>query len=106
MARRMKVVTVCGCGLGSSLLAKTIIEKIAREYGVKLSVVAADAGTAKGHESDLVVSQDHLAPRVGKIRGTPVLAVKSFINKEELKVLLGPYFKEFAETGRIAMEEE
>jgi PTS system ascorbate-specific IIB component len=106
MARRMRVVTVCGCGLGSSLLAKTIIEKIAREYGVKLSVVAADAGTAKGHESDLVVSQDHLAPRVGKIRGTPVLAVKSFINKEELKELLGPYFKEFAETGRIAMEEE
>ena len=58
MARRMKIVTVCGCGLGSSLLAKTILEKIARTYGVKTSIVAADAGTAKGHESDLIVSQD------------------------------------------------
>ncbi len=106
MARRMRVVTVCGCGLGSSLLAKTIIEKIAREYGVKTSVVAADAGTAKGHAADLVVAQDHLAPRVGEIRGTPVLSVKSFINKEELNELLGPYFTEFAETGKIIKKEE
>lgn len=106
MARRMRVVTVCGCGLGSSLLAKTIIEKVAREYGVKTSIVAADAGTAKGHAADIVVSQDHLAPRVGKIRGIPVLAVKSFIDKDELNKLLGPYFIEFAETGRIEVKEE
>jgi PTS system ascorbate-specific IIB component len=106
MARRMRIVTVCGCGLGSSLLAKTILEKIAREYGVKTSIVAADAGTAKGHASDLVVAQDHLAPRVGDIPGVPVLAVKSFIDKEELKELLGGYFQEFAETGKITFKEE
>ena len=106
MARRIRVVTVCGCGLGSSLLAKTIIERIAREYGVKAAVVAADAGTAKGHPADIVVAQDHLAPRVGEIRNTPVLAVKSFIDKVELNELLGPYFKEFAETGKVTIKEE
>jgi PTS system ascorbate-specific IIB component len=105
MARRMKIVTVCGCGLGSSLLAKTILEKIARTYGVKTSIVAADAGTAKGHESDLIVSQDHLAPRVGVVPGTPVVAVKSFINRDELETLLGTYFKEFAETGKVTVRE-
>lgn len=103
MAKRMRIVTVCGCGLGSSLLAKTIIEKIGREYGVKTSIVAADAGTAKGHRADVVVSQDHLAPRVGEIPGTPVLAVVSFLDRDELDGLLGPYFKEFAEKGRIDM---
>jgi len=95
MARRMKIVTVCGCGLGSSLLAKVSIEKIAREYGIKTAIVAADAGTAKGHECDVIVAQDHLAPRVGEIPGTPVLAVKSFIDNDELRKLLGPYFEEF-----------
>ena len=99
MARRMKIVTVCGCGLGSSLLAKVSIEKIAREYGVKTSIVAADAGTAKGHDCDVIVAQDHLAPRVGDVKDTPVLAVKSFIDADELKELLGPYLKEFAEAN-------
>jgi PTS system ascorbate-specific IIB component len=106
MARRMRIVTVCGCGLGSSLLAKTILEKIAREYGVKTAIVAADAGTAKGHASDLIVAQDHLAPRVGEVPGVPVLAVKSFIDKDELKALLGDYFKEYAETGKITVKKE
>lgn len=97
MARRMKIVTVCGCGLGSSLLAKVSIEKIAREYGIKTSIVAADAGTAKGHDCDIIVAQDHLAPRVGDVKGTPVLAVKSFIDVDELKELLGPYLEEYAD---------
>ena len=105
MARRMRIVTVCGCGLGSSLLAKTILEKIAREYGIKTAIVAADAGTAKGHEADLIVAQDHLAPRVGEIPGIPVLAVKSFVDREELDALLGTYFKEFAETGKVTVRE-
>ena len=96
MARRMQIVTVCGCGLGSSLLAKVSIEKIAREYGLKISVIAADAGTAKGHEAHLIVVQDHLAPRVGVVPGIPVIAVKSFMDTDELKRLLGPYFEEYA----------
>jgi PTS system ascorbate-specific IIB component len=99
MARRMRIVTVCGCGLGSSLLAKVAIEKIAREYGLKTSIVAADAGTAKGHEADLIVAQDHLAPRIGNIPGTPVLPVKSFVDSDELRSLLGPYLEAFAKEG-------
>lgn len=97
MARRIRIVTVCGCGLGSSLLAKVAIEKIAREYGLKTSIVAADAGTAKGHAADIIVSQEHLAPRVGEIPGTPVLAIKSFIDKDELKEVLGPHLQAFAD---------
>lgn len=96
MARRVKIVTVCGCGLGSSLLAKVSIEKIAREYGLKTSIVAADAGTAKGHDADIIVAQDHLAPRVGQVPGIPVLPVKSFVDNDELKRILGPYFETFA----------
>lgn len=106
MAKRMRIVTVCGCGLGSSLLAKTIIEKIGREYGVKTSIVAADAGTAKGHRADLIVAQDHLAPRVGEVPGVPVLAVKSFVDKDELRELMGEYFADFAEKGRVTMKQE
>jgi PTS system ascorbate-specific IIB component len=99
MAKRMKIVTVCGCGLGSSLLAKGMIEKIAREYGVQTSIEAADVGTAKGYEADLVAVQAHLLERIGEIPDTPVVSVKSFIDQDELRSLLGPYFKKFQQKG-------
>lgn len=99
MARRFKIVTVCGCGLGSSLLAKGSIEKIAREFGVHTSIEAADVGTAKGYEADLIVVQDHLRSRLGEIPGVPVIAVKSFVDQDELRTVLGPYFTAFLEEG-------
>lgn len=99
MAKRMKIVTVCGCGLGSSLLAKGMIEKIAREFGVQTAIEAADVGTAKGYESDLVVVQAHLASRLGEIPGTPIVGVKSFVDEEELRNSLGPHFTEFIQKG-------
>jgi PTS system ascorbate-specific IIB component len=99
MAKRMKIVTVCGCGLGSSLLAKGTIEKIAREFGVQTTIEAADVGTAKGYESDLVAVQAHLLERLGDIPGTPIIGVKSFVDEDELRNSLGPYFKEFLQKG-------
>jgi len=99
MARRMRIVTVCGCGLGSSLLAKGMIEKIAREFGVQTAIEAADVGTAKGYEADLIAVQAHLAERLGEIPGVPVVAVKSFVDQDELKTLLGPYFNDFLQKG-------
>ncbi len=99
MARRMRIVTVCGCGLGSSLLAKGMIEKIAREVGVQTAIEAADVGTAKGYEADLIAVQAHLAERLGEIPGVPVVAVKSFVDQDELRSLLAPYLKEFLQKG-------
>jgi PTS system ascorbate-specific IIB component len=99
MARRMRIVTVCGCGLGSSLLAKGTIEKIAREFGVQTIIDAADAGTAKGYEADLIAVQSHLQERLGEIPGVPIVSVKSFVDPDELRTLLGPHFKEFLEKG-------
>jgi len=99
MAKRMKIVTVCGCGLGSSLLAKGMIEKLAREYGVQTSIEAADVGTAKGYEADLIAVQAHLAERLGDIPGIPIIGVKSFVDPDELRSLLAPYFKAFIEKG-------
>ena len=99
MARRMRIVTVCGCGLGSSLLAKGTIEKIAREFNVQTAIEAADVGTAKGYEADLIAVQMHLMERLGEIPGVPIVGVKSFVDPDELRTLLGPFFTEFLKKG-------
>lgn len=95
MAKKMKIVTVCGCGLGSSLMAKTTIEKIMKEFGVVATIEASDAGTAKGYPSDLIITTTMLKPRVGEIPGTPVVAVKSFMNVDELREVMRSPVEEF-----------
>ncbi len=95
MAKKMRIVTVCGCGLGSSLMAKTTIEKIMKEFGVVATIEASDAGTAKGYPSDLIITTTMLKPRVGEIPGTPVIAVKSFMNVDELREVMRSPVEEF-----------
>jgi PTS system ascorbate-specific IIB component len=101
MARKIKIVTVCGCGLGSSLMAKSIIEKIIKEFGIRPSIEASDVGTAKGYFSDIIVTTTLLKPRIGKVPGTPVLAVKSFMNEDELREVLRPHLEEFKKKHNI-----
>ncbi|MBA7589139.1 Ascorbate-specific PTS system EIIB component [subsurface metagenome] len=101
MAKRIKIITVCGCGLGSSLLAKDLIEKIVKEFGLRPYIEASDAGSAKGYESDIIVTTTILKPRVGEIEGTPVIAVDSFIDEDELRKVLKPCLEEFKKEHNI-----
>ena len=101
MARKIRITTVCGCGLGSSLLAKSVIEGIVKEFGVRPKIEAADAGSAKGYMSDIIVTTNELKPRVGEIPGTPVLAVTSFMNEDELREVLRPHLEAFKKEHNI-----
>lgn len=101
MAKKIRIVTVCGCGLGSSLMAKAVIEKIVKEFGLTPKVEASDAGTAKGYASDMIITTTMLKPRVGEVPGTPVLAVKSFMNEDELREVMRPHLEEFKKKNNL-----
>ena len=51
----LKVVTVCGNGIGSSLMLKMKIEVIAKENGIEVSVEPSDSNGATGKDCDLFV---------------------------------------------------
>lgn len=91
--RRLNIVTVCGCGLGSSLMAKMTIEKILDKEGVSATIDAADAGTVKGHRADIVVATREFAHAVSGVKGKVVI-VTSFVNKVELAEKLSPVVKQ------------
>ncbi|HEY59478.1 MAG TPA: PTS sugar transporter subunit IIB [Anaerolineae bacterium] len=95
MAKKIKIVTVCGCGLGSSLMAAQTIDKIVKEFGLTPKIEASDVGTAKGYASDIIITTTMLKSRVGEVPGTPVLAVKSFMNEDELREVMRPHLEEF-----------
>ncbi len=81
--KRLKIVTVCGCGLGSSLIAKMSIDEILRANGYSASIETADGGSAAGIKCDLYVTTKQFAPRL-EGQGIPIVVVTNFVNKEEL----------------------
>lgn len=78
----MKILTVCGNGIGSSLMLKMKIEQILKEEGLMADVESADLSSAQGIPADLVVTVKELA---GQFTDRRVVVVDSYINKQRIK---------------------
>lgn len=85
--RRLKILTVCGVGQGSSLILRMYVEDVLKELGINAEVQTSDVATAKSTPSDLILVSPHLA---GNLSGSaaPVRPIKSFTNKEEIREVL------------------
>ncbi|PMQ00836.1 MAG: PTS ascorbate transporter subunit IIB [Dictyoglomus sp. NZ13-RE01] len=80
----MKILAVCGMGLGSSLILKMTVEKAVKELGLNAEVVTADIVTAKGagSDADIIITSEELAQQLGDIK-SKIVTVKNFVNVEE-----------------------
>ena len=57
----MKILTVCGNGIGSSLMLAMKIEEICKEEGIDAQVESSDFNSAQGKNVDLIVTVKELA---------------------------------------------
>lgn len=53
----LDVVTVCGVGMGSSLILRMTAEQAFEQLGVKAKVLATDVSSAKGMRPDVILGQ-------------------------------------------------
>lgn len=84
----MKILAVCGMGLGSSLLLRMQIEAALKELGITgAKVEVADVSTAKGMPADLIVTSPQFADRLQGSR-IPVIAIKNYVDKQEMRAKL------------------
>ncbi|AJS58709.1 PTS sugar transporter subunit IIB [Paenibacillus sp. IHBB 10380] len=79
----LNIVTVCGNGIGSSLMLKLKIEEICSENGIKASVESSDFNAAKGRNCDLIVTVNELASQFDKSQRVAV--TRSYINKKKIQ---------------------
>src|SRR5690606_19707118 len=86
----LHVVTVCGVGMGSSLILRMTAEKALAELGVPARVEATDVSSAKSLRPDVILGQEmHMSEFAGA--APIVLEVANFIDTEALKrALEGP----------------
>ncbi len=85
----MKIVAVCGMGIGTSVLLKMNIEKVLVHLGLEATVEAVDMSTARsaGFEANIVMTTPDL---VDKLQGLPaeIIEVEHFFDLEELQTKL------------------
>ncbi|MGV8968703.1 MAG: PTS sugar transporter subunit IIB [Cellulomonas sp.] len=85
----MKIVAVCGMGIGTSILLKMNTEKVLDKLGIEAEVEAADIGVAKGfgRTADIMLTSEDLASEIGDVPAT-VIVIDNFFDLEEIKTKL------------------
>jgi PTS system ascorbate-specific IIB component len=81
---KFKVITVCGVGMGSSLILKMTAEDAFREAKIEATVEHSDLSSAKSMNSDIIIVQSLHAAEVTGL--APIIVViKNFLDKEFIK---------------------
>lgn len=78
----VKILTVCGNGIGSSLMCAMKIEEICQEEGIAVDVSSCDFNSVSGKEVDLVVTIKELADQITNLKVVPI---RSYTNKKKIK---------------------
>lgn len=87
------VLTVCGVGMGSSLMLRMTAEKALRDLGVPAKVEATDLSSARGMTADVIIGQGmHTSELEG--RAPIVLAVANFMDADALRGQLEQAFRQ------------
>ncbi len=92
--KKLTVIAVCGCGMGSSVLLRMAAEKIFRELNIPASVEVADATTGKGaaRGKDVIMVSVELK-RLFEDAAQPVIVLNNFTDKEELRTKITEHLK-------------
>ena len=110
----IRITAICGCGIGTSVFAKTLINESCDELGYDtsdLNVNTDEIGATRGVTSEIVVTSAALYDRVSEL-----LQDKSYVNiisvenicsgKDELKEKIAPLFAKYAEEGRLGKKSD
>lgn len=87
----MKIMAVCGHGLGSSFMLEMNIKKALKLIGVEAEVEHADLSSATPDAADLVVIGKDLSSSITVPENKKVV-LNSIIDKKELEEKLRAYF--------------
>lgn len=78
----LKIYTVCGNGIGSSIMLKMKIEEICKEHGIEADVESTDFSSAQGKEADLIITVKEFAQQFDNKK---VAVVRSYIDKRKIE---------------------
>ncbi|NLA52674.1 MAG: PTS sugar transporter subunit IIB [Alcaligenaceae bacterium] len=91
MDRRLKILIVCGCGAGSSLMLKTSVYNVLSKNGIKADLEVADMLGGASHEADiLIASPEVLRSMRGVDKFKTIVPIDNFLDEQEIEKKLIP----------------
>ncbi len=85
MGKRLKVMAVCGFGVGTSLMLRISIEKVMKDIGVDAEVENADIMTASSIHADMIFTSQELYGQLKDKVSVPVVVIHNFLSYDEIK---------------------
>lgn len=79
----LKIRTVCGNGIGSSLMAANHVKNICAAMNIKVDVASIDFANAEGEKADLYVTIKDLAKQFSD--QSKVAVIRSYVNKKQIE---------------------
>lgn len=81
----MKILAVCGMGLGSALILRMQAEKALRALDLEADLEVADIGTARAAagNADIILTTEELAEQLGEVK-PKVVTISNFIDLDEM----------------------
>lgn len=85
MGTSVKILAVCGMGLGTGLLLRMQAEKALKQLGIQADVEVADMGSARALAStaDLIITSAELAQQLGAVKPR-IVTITNFIDLQEM----------------------
>jgi PTS system ascorbate-specific IIB component len=86
----VKILAVCGMGLGTGLILRMQAEKALKELGIQADLEVADIGTARALAStaDLIITSEELAQQLVGVKPR-IVTIQNFIDLREMVTKLG-----------------
>lgn len=81
----MKLLAVCGFGVGSSMVLKMTLESVLSNLGVSAQVENTDISSAIGMDADAIFTSYELKTQLEKSTQVPIYPIKKYMDKNEVK---------------------
>lgn len=81
----MKILAVCGFGVGSSMILKMTIQKALKELDVEAEVVNTDISDSASYKADAIFTSPQFVDDLSNRTDVPLYKVERYSDKEEVK---------------------
>jgi ascorbate PTS system EIIB component len=84
----VKIICLCGMGLGSSLIAKMNIEVVLKDMDIQATVETCDIGSIRSERADLYVTTRELADNIPSENAGKTVILTNFVRKDEIRTAM------------------
>lgn len=90
MDRRIKVLAVCGFGVGTSLMLRMNIETVLKNNNVDAEVENADIMTGSSISCDIILTSQELFGQLDGKVSAPIVVIHNFLSNAEIEEKMMP----------------